>query len=61
MNERADARPIGDRAVIDLMLAHVPSTKSKGLQPRGVHGEAPRNSQDWANLNHGWPPPPPTS
>lgn len=52
MNERAEraGRP-GDRAVIDLMLAHVPANKVEGAYNRAAYMERRREiAQEWADL-----------
>jgi integrase len=52
MNERAEraGRP-GDRAVIDLMLAHVPSNKVEGVYNRAAYLDRRREiAQEWADL-----------
>jgi integrase len=52
MNERAEraGRP-GDRAVIDLMLAHIPSNKVEGAYNRAAYMERRREiAQEWADL-----------
>lgn len=52
MNERAEraGRP-GDRAVIDLMLAHVPTNKVEGAYNRAAYMERRREiAQEWADL-----------
>ena len=52
MNERAEraGRP-GDRAVIDLMLAHVPSNKVEGAYNRAAYMERRREiAQEWADI-----------
>lgn len=52
MNERAErlGRP-GDRAVIDLMLAHIPSNKVEGAYNRAAYIDRRREiSQEWADL-----------
>ncbi|MFN3946271.1 MAG: tyrosine-type recombinase/integrase [Allosphingosinicella sp.] len=52
MNERAErAGRSGDRAVIDLMLAHVPSNKVEGAYNRAAYMERRREiAQEWADL-----------
>ncbi|TMJ13368.1 MAG: DUF4102 domain-containing protein [Alphaproteobacteria bacterium] len=52
MNERAEraGRP-GDRAVIDLMLAHVPANKVEGVYNRAAYMDRRREiAQEWADL-----------
>jgi integrase len=52
MNERAEraGRP-GDRAVIDLMLAHVPSNRVEGAYNRAAYMHRRREiAQEWADL-----------
>jgi integrase len=52
MNERAErrGRP-GDRAIIDLMLAHVPSNKVEGAYNRAAYLNRRREiAQEWADL-----------
>lgn len=50
MNERPDKQG-GDRAVIDLMLAHVPKDKMEGAYNRASYMPRQREiSQAWANL-----------
>lgn len=59
MNERAErAGRSGDRSVIDLMLAHVPSNKVEGAYNRAAYMERRREiAQDWADLiTEGLPP-----
>lgn len=52
MNERAErAGTPGDRAVIDLMLAHVPTNKVEGAYNRAAYMQRRREiAQEWANL-----------
>jgi integrase len=52
MNERAErAGRSGDRAVIDLMLAHVPANKVEGAYNRAAYMERRREiAQEWADL-----------
>lgn len=52
MNERAErAGRAGDRAVIDLMLAHIPSNKVESAYNRAAYMERRREiAQDWADL-----------
>jgi integrase len=52
MNERAEraGRP-GDRAVIDLMLAHVPANKVEGAYNRAAYMDRRREiAQEWGDL-----------
>jgi integrase len=52
MNERAErlGRP-GDRAVIDLMLGHIPSNKVEGAYNRAAYMERRKEiAQEWADL-----------
>jgi integrase len=52
MNERAErlGRP-GDRAVIDLMLGHIPGNKVEGAYSRAAYMERRREiAQEWADL-----------
>jgi hypothetical protein len=52
MNERAErlGRP-GDRAVIDLMLGHIPGNKVEGAYNRAAYMERRREiAQAWADL-----------
>jgi integrase len=62
MNERpkaADGRHEGDRAVIDLMLAHVPKDKVEGAYNRADYMPRRRElAQEWGDLLVGdmWPP-----
>ena len=50
MNERPEHRP-GDRAVIDLMLAHVPKDKVEGAYNRAAYLPRRREiAQEWADL-----------
>jgi integrase len=52
MNERAERLGRGgDRAIIDLMLAHVPSNKVEGAYNRAAYMERRREiAQEWADL-----------
>jgi integrase len=52
MNERAERLgKASDRAIIDLMLAHVPANKIEGAYNRAAYMERRREiSQDWADL-----------
>ena len=52
MNERAErAGRAGDRAIIDLMLAHVPANKVEGAYNRAAYMERRREiAQEWADL-----------
>lgn len=52
MNERAErVGRAGDRAVIDLMLAHVPTNKVEGAYNRAAYLERRRElAQEWADL-----------
>lgn len=52
MNEQAERLGrAGDRAIIDLMLAHVPSNKVEGAYNRAAYMERRREiSQEWAGL-----------
>ncbi len=50
MNERANA-PDGDRAVIDLMLAHVPGNKVEAAYNRAAYmGRRRELAQEWADM-----------
>jgi integrase len=50
MNERPD-RQDGDRAVIDLMLAHVPGNKVEGAYNRAAYMDRRRElAQEWADI-----------
>ena len=52
MNERAErAGRAGDRAIIDLMLAHVPTNRVEGAYNRAAYMERRREiAQEWADL-----------
>jgi integrase len=52
MNERAERmKRAGDRAVVDLMLAHVPTNKVEGAYNRAAYMERRREiAQEWADL-----------
>ncbi|HEV2816237.1 MAG TPA: integrase arm-type DNA-binding domain-containing protein [Allosphingosinicella sp.] len=52
MNERAEREGrAGDRAIIDLMLAHIPANKVEGAYNRAAYAERRREiGQDWADL-----------
>lgn len=61
MNERplSDGRQDGDRAVVDLMLAHVPKDKVEGAYNRAAHMTRRRElATEWADMIVGdmWPP-----
>ena len=50
MNEREDRRE-GDRAVIDMMLAHVPKEKVEAAYNRAAHSSRRRElAQEWADM-----------
>jgi integrase len=52
MNERAEREgKAGDRAVIDLMLAHIPANKVEGVYNRAAYMERRREiAQEWSDL-----------
>jgi integrase len=52
MNEQAErSGKAGDRAIIDLMLAHVPANKIEGAYNRAAYMERRREiAQEWADL-----------
>jgi integrase len=52
MNERAERLGrAGDRAIIDLMLAHIPANKVEGAYNRAAYMERRREiAQEWADL-----------